>query len=77
MKRCIDCKFSRYIYVYDNHRCERLHTFATVPDPVRGGTKEINTTPLSSYRNCEDERGSILPWRCGSKGRHFKPEDSK
>lgn len=73
MKRCIDCKFSRFNPVYYTYKCERLHTSATVPDPVRGGTKEVDTTTLSAYRYCEDERASILPWKCGTKARHFQP----
>lgn len=76
MKRCIDCKFSRYNPYYSEYRCDRLHTSEIVADLVKGGSKVVDTTPLSAFRSCEDERTSILPWRCGQKARHFKPKQS-
>jgi hypothetical protein len=46
---------------------------------VRGerqvGVDIVHGWPVHKYtvlRRAADERGSILPWRCGTKGRHFE-----
>lgn len=77
MKRCIDCKFHKLDSYYGLSHCKRLHSSKTVLDPVNGGTKEINTTPLEGYRYAEDERASILPWKCGMKARYFQEQQKQ
>jgi hypothetical protein len=76
MKSCKDCKFYQrapgYPSEYDN--CTRKRTSITLVDPVRGGTKRVNTTPLSHYIKCDSERTSRAPWKCGVQARHFQPK---
>lgn len=74
MKRCIDCKFSRYNPVYYYYACDRLRTSKVVEDPVQGGTKVVDTSPLNAYRRADDERSAWAPWKCGQQARYFKPK---
>lgn len=73
---CKDCRSSRFIGGY--YEC--LRKMKKTVNPVTGHTTESNV------KNCSEERGNskvlrewtILtkPFRCGRKGRYFKPTDN-
>jgi len=68
MERCIDCKF---FDSYDG-RCNRKVVWGTEPDTTYGGERRIIVRTDGVYRTGRGERASILPWKCGMKGRHFQ-----
>jgi hypothetical protein len=73
MKRCIDCKHHMAAMDFPD-MCMRDTDYFEVPDLVRGGTRTVNRGGFSL--SAEDERTSILPWKCGRKARYFQPKES-
>jgi len=62
--------------------CKHFNDFGLLC--VRGkrqkGNDPVNGAPVHIYtvlRPVREERESILPWRCGKRGRYFAPKESR
>jgi hypothetical protein len=68
MKTCVTCKHFCDLGLLT---CDRKKRYVEVPDLVTGGSRQVNKGGF--YETPHEERASILPWRCGSKGRYHEP----
>lgn len=69
MNICANCKFC---HLKKGLRSCTRDAGPAVVDPVTG-YREFERDP----RDCRQERESILPWRCGKSGRHWKHRDAE
>lgn len=68
---CRDCVFYRSVggFYGSYASCDRQRVEKVVGQDPINGHKETRTEGVV---DAEEERATIMPWRCGAKGRHFR-----